>query len=248
VTTSTPRSPGGTASRSASLQVGAVVLSAALVLSAAILGFAFVEARSPAGTVKVVGAATLPFTSDIIKWRVQLVRAEAPGREVEGYARLSEDRERFLAALSDAGVAPGDVSVQAVTTNPVYGNDRRQTGVQLRQTVVVVSTDIEAVESLALDPGPLLRSGLGMEGSQLEYFYQDIAALKHSLLEAASADARSRAGEIVGDRLGSLRESRAGVFQIREPYSTEVQGYGVHTTATRRKEITVTVHATFGLR
>ena len=39
--------------------------------------------------------------------------------------------------------------------------------------------------------------------------------------------------------------ARAGVFQITEPYSTEVSDYGVHNTSTRVKEITVTVHATF---
>jgi hypothetical protein len=37
------------------------------------------------------------------------------------------------------------------------------------------------------------------------------------------------------------------VFQITEPYSTEVSGFGVHNTATRQKEITVTVHASFAL-
>jgi hypothetical protein len=35
------------------------------------------------------------------------------------------------------------------------------------------------------------------------------------------------------------------VFQITEPFSTEVSDFGVHNTATKRKEITVTVHATF---
>jgi hypothetical protein len=37
------------------------------------------------------------------------------------------------------------------------------------------------------------------------------------------------------------------VFQITEPFSTEVTDYGVHSTSTRSKEITVTVHATFSV-
>ena len=41
--------------------------------------------------------------------------------------------------------------------------------------------------------------------------------------------------------------ARAGVFQITEPYSTEVSGMGMYNTSTRRKEITVTVHASFAL-
>lgn len=39
--------------------------------------------------------------------------------------------------------------------------------------------------------------------------------------------------------------ARADVLQITGPYSTEVAGYGIHSTATRDKEISVTVHATF---
>lgn len=226
----------------------AALLAAALVVSAAVLGYAFVEGRTPPGSVKVVGAATVPFTSDVVKWQVQLVRSVPLGGEVEGYARLSEDRDRFLAALVEAGVADDDISVQPVTTNPRYDREGQPSGAQLRQTVMVVSADVDAVESLALDPGPLLRGGLGLEGSNLEYFFEGIAGLKRDLLAAAADDARARALEIAGDRLGGLIDARAGVFQIREPYSTEVQGYGIHATATRRKEITVTVHATYALR
>jgi hypothetical protein len=70
-------------------------------------------------------------------------------------------------------------------------------------------------------------------------------------VEEATQDAQRRADEIAGSagsRVGALLSARAGVFQITEPYSTEVSGFGVHCTATRRKEITVTVHGDFELR
>jgi hypothetical protein len=38
------------------------------------------------------------------------------------------------------------------------------------------------------------------------------------------------------------------VFQITEPYSTDVSDYGIYSTATRRKNVTVTVTASFSLR
>jgi len=38
---------------------------------------------------------------------------------------------------------------------------------------------------------------------------------------------------------------KAGVFQIIEPYSTEVESYGMYNTSSRKKDITVTVHAQF---
>jgi hypothetical protein len=102
-----------------------------------------------------------------------------------------------------------------------------------------------------LHPSDLISLGISPQSSTLEYFYSGIDALKHDLLAGASADARTRAGEIVMGTersVGALTAARAGVFQIREPYSTEVAGYGMHSTSTRKKEITVTVHATFALR
>lgn len=223
------------------------VIAMGMVASSGLLGYSFVEGRRPSGTVRVVGSATVPFQSDVIKWRVQLVRSVASGAESAGFESLRSDRQRFLDRLSTAGVSADEVALQPVTTNPVYDRDGRVSGMQLRQTFLVVSRDLEAVESLALDPGDLVRDGLGLEGSKLEYFFEGIGELKRSLLQQASADARARALEVGGDRLGPLVEARAGVFQIREPYSTEVQGYGVYDTQTRDKEITVTVHATFGV-
>ena len=154
----------------------------------------------------------------------------------------------MIERLTSAGVAPDAISLQPVTTNPVWDRDGQVSGTSLRQTVLVISTDLGAVEAVALDPGDLIGEGLGLEGSTLEYFYDEMAELKRSLLQQGAEDARARAREIAGNALGEMIEARAGVFQIREPYSTEVQGYGVYDTQTRDKEITVTVHATFGVR
>jgi hypothetical protein len=38
---------------------------------------------------------------------------------------------------------------------------------------------------------------------------------------------------------------RAGVFQINEPYSTDVAASGMYSTSTKAKEISVIVHAVF---
>jgi len=64
-------------------------------------------------------------------------------------------------------------------------------------------------------------------------------------------DAVARAHEIAGSgntKLGKLREARAGVFQITEPYSTEVSDYGIYNTSTRSKSISVTLTAIFKLQ
>jgi hypothetical protein len=82
----------------------------------------------------------------------------------------------------------------------------------------------------------------------LQYFSTRLADIKQDLLAKATRDARARAEKILSGTersLGKVTSLRAGVFQITEPYSTEVSGYGMYSTQTREKEITVTVHASF---
>jgi uncharacterized protein len=70
-------------------------------------------------------------------------------------------------------------------------------------------------------------------------------------LRTSLEPAKRRAEEIVGStggKVGGVTSARAGVFQITEPFSTEVSSFGVHNTSTRRKEITVTVHSAFRIR
>ncbi|HQB98599.1 MAG TPA: SIMPL domain-containing protein, partial [Candidatus Cloacimonadota bacterium] len=61
------------------------------------------------------------------------------------------------------------------------------------------------------------------QNSRLEYLYTKLPDLKKELLAAATEDALARAKEISGSansKLGKMREARAGVFQITEPFST----------------------------
>ena len=74
--------------------------------------------------------------------------------------------------------------------------------------------------------------------------------LKKELIGAATKDALARAKEVTSSaktRLGKLKTARSGVFQITEPYSTDVSDYGFYNTSTKAKSISVTVTAEFEL-
>jgi hypothetical protein len=228
--------------------LAAGILSLAIVLAGAIGGAFFYAAQAPRGEVRVVGSGTIPFESDQVKWTLTLVRQVPPTELMAGYAGLREDIDRIRTGLAALGLSADDLVVQPVSMEPWYGDRGAIGSYMARQTVSVMSNQVDAVESLARDPSGILGAGAALQSSQLEYFFSGLAELKHSLLAAATVDAEARAREIAGDQLGDLMEARAGVFQIREPWSTEVQGYGMYSTATRRKEITVTVHAAYWMR
>lgn len=227
----------------------AFVLGAAGILAAVVFGLFFRAARAERDTVQVTGAATERFESDVVKWSISISRQVPLDGVSRGYIALREDRTRVLERLSSAGISAESVSVQPVTANPRWDQFGSQTGFSLDQGLTVVAENGgRELEEVALDPGPLFESGVVLQFSRLEYFFSGIDELKHSLLGKATEDARRRAEEIAGGSglsIDRIAAARAGVFQITEPYSTEVSDYGVHNTTTRTKEITVTVHATF---
>lgn len=232
------------------LTAAALILAGGAVVAAAVFGAFFYQSRAQRDTVQVVGAATERFTSDIVKWRLMLARQVDAAVLASGYRELREDVSRVRAQLISAGIPDSAVSVQPVSANPMYNQSGSISSYQVVQGIVVISTDVAGIERWAHDPGTLLSDGVVLQASQLEYFYSALDTLKHSLLAAATADARQRADEIAGSadrRVGSIVSARAGVFQINEPFANEVSAYGMFNTATRQKEITVTVHSSFSL-
>jgi hypothetical protein len=227
--------------------LSASILAAGLTLAGSAGGAFFYAAQAPRGEVRVVGAATIPFESDRVKWTLTLMRRVPTTDPLSGYSLLKTDVDRLRAALLGMGLVERDLVIQPVSMEPWYA-DRGEIGSYMaRQTVSVISDRVEMVEGLAREPGGVLGQGTVLQGSQLEYFYSGLTELKRSLLAAATEDAEARAREIAGEELGELNDAQAGVFQIREPYSNEVQGYGMYSTSTRAKEITVTVRATYGM-
>lgn len=225
----------------------AIILGLGLVCAALVFGIFFHSARTGPQTISVVGAASENFDSDIVKWRVTFSRSVTTTGMQEGYRSIKGDVDRLKAALIEKGVPETDISEQAIESYPNYGQNGIS-GYTLQQGFFVISTDLTTIEELALNPDELLTSGALLQNSNLNYFSTKLADIKLELLAEAAKDARRRAEMIAESsniKLGPPTAMRSGVFQITEPYSTEVSGYGMYNTQTKQKEISVTVHATF---
>lgn len=227
-----------------------IILGVSLIVSSAVFGVFFYRSRLPQKTVRVVGAATQRFESDVVKWRVTLNRNTGLNDVKSGYDLINRDCQTFVSLMTANGIAEKDISVQPINTNQMM-NQNGPTGYNIQQSIYLVSRDIPTVERLALNPGALSDRGIILQSSSLEYYFSKLPDIKKEMLAAATRDAQSRAVEIAkstGDRIDKIESARVGVFQITEPYSTEVADYGVYNTSTRVKDITVTVNVVFTLR
>ena len=221
-----------------------------LVFAAVIFGSFYYAGRLVDRNLKVVGAAEKTFQADTAKWKLGLLRTAPDDGVADASRRLKADVAGVLASFEDQGIPADAITVHPVELQQRYGN-RGPEGYEIRQGLTVVSQNVGALEKLATNPDFILGRGLLLQSSRLEYYASRLAELKRELLGLAAVDAKKRAASVAAAldrRVGDLRASRAGVFQITEPLSTEVSHFGRHSTDTREKRIAVTVHAEFGIR
>ncbi len=230
--------------------VEAAILAAGLVIGFTIFGIFFFQTRSQNDTISVVGSATKRFEADIVKWRITFGRTAELSDLQSGYVKMQRDLQLIRDQLKQNNISEQDLTLQPVTTNPNYSQYGQISSYNLTQNIFLISKDIPMVEKMALNPSKLFEEGIILHGSYLEYYNSNIADIKRELLAEATKDARARAEEIAknsGVSIAKVMAARVGVFQITEPYSTEISDYGMYSTSTRVKDITVTVRVTFGI-
>lgn len=229
----------------------ALILSVCIIIAFAVFGAFFYQTRAQTDTITVVGSASKEFTSDLIKWHIQISRMLDVANPIESYRQIKRDAQLLIELLMSNGIEEKEITLQPIAKDTIYGAMGGVQGYQLVQRGYILSANISKVESLALNPDALFEKGLLLDYSNLEYFYSKLSDLKRELLAQATSDARGRAEEIAkgsGATIDKIVSARAGVFQITEPYSTEVSDYGVYSIATKEKDITVTVRATFSIK
>ncbi|MEO0074114.1 MAG: SIMPL domain-containing protein [candidate division WOR-3 bacterium] len=229
----------------------ALVLGIAFVLGMGVIGRDIIYARLGSPAVRVVGSASRLVESDVVKWRITIGRNTGVADVRSGYAALRRDHDLLIAFLTRSGIPQSEIAIQPVNRGNNYDNEGRITGYSLSQSFDIVSTRIDTVERLALNPDVLYDQGVSLQSSHLEYYLSRLPEIKRELLAEATLDAKARAEEIArnaGRTVGKIADARAGVFQITEPYSTDVSDYGIYSTTTRQKSVRITVSASFTMR
>lgn len=232
-------------------QKSAFIIGAAVVISAVILGIFFYSARSVSNTIRVTGYATEEFQADVVKWNFQLSSTVSLDRLTQGYDEMREKLTMFRKIWNSKNLKVDEFNIQPIQVQKRYGEYGKITGNILQQNIYIISKEIDSIEKIAINPDEFTKNNIAFEYSRIEYFSTHLPELKKQLLSLAMINARERANEIVsaaGGSIEKLRSAYSGVFQITEPFSTEISGYGMYNTSSRKKSIKVTVTATFALK
>ena len=239
----------------------ALILGLCIVASCTVLAIGLSRFRSESvHTIAATGSASVDFESDIIIWRGSFSAQDYTSKDA--YDKIKNDAAVVKKYLLDNGINENEIVFNSVsiwkTYRDIYDDNgnyigREQDGYSLNQSVDVSSNDIDKVEKISRDISVLLESGVEFESQSPEYYYTGLDDLKLALIEQATANSRERINimaENSGAKLGKLRNSNLGVFQITATNSgTSSYSYdGAFDTSSRYKTASITVKLEYDLK
>jgi uncharacterized protein len=209
------------------------------------------DARHTNDTIVITGSARKPIASNLVQWSLS-VDAGAPKPAVAA-KRLRQEATAVVAFLRGAGIRSSEILPHVVETDVVVTpitKHKTRTTYHASQRLEVSTGQLDVVQAAATRLGDLLERGIQVSAEPLAFISTDLEQAKLDALTAATAEARRRAEILVkglGGKLGPMRASSLGVYQITPRNSTDVSDYGINDTSSRLKDVTAVVSATFAV-
>lgn len=241
--------------------LSALIIGICIVASCGAIAFGLLHFKSDSEhTISATGSASIDFEADTIIWRGTYSAWALSSKDA--YKKIRKDADRVMDYLLDNDLSEDEIVFNSVDITQNYkenyddnGNyiGSEPNGYTLTQSVIITSNNVEIVEKISRDISSLLDSGVELTSGSPEYYYSDLDALKLSLIDKASENARERI-EIVannaGAKVGKLKNSNLGVFQITAKNSgTGSYSYdGAFDNTSRYKTATITVRLEYDLK
>jgi hypothetical protein len=246
---------GGNFFKNSQIIILGICIAAATIASSVILSGGFMKVmKFTREQISVTGSATKEIRSDYIVWRGEFSRREADLKSA--YAGLKADLEEVMTYLHSKNVKDDEITICQVITETIYkknekGNDTNDIqGYRLVQGVEIRSNDVSKIDEVTREVTELIDQGIEFTSPAPEYFYTKLDELKIEMLAKATNNAKQRAESMVsatGNKIGSMRSARMGVFQITPATSTEVSDWGMNDTSSLDKKVMAVVTTSFAI-
>ncbi len=236
-----------------------LTLSLAAIAIAAIFTLVYFNRNKADDIINVTGLGSVDFESDRIYWESSINAYD--GNLQAAFNALKQSRAIVMEYLQGEKISDKEMTlgpVEIIKENKqVYSSSGEFLGetfsrYRLTQEIKIESTDIDRIEKVSRNITELINKGVEVYSEAPDYFYTRLADLKLELIATATSDAKERAKKVTlnaGSKLGKLRYSNIGIFQITERNSSgEVSWEGEYNTKARYKTANVTVKVQYQLR
>ena len=241
--------------RNSQIIILGICIAAATIVSSVILSQGFLKVmKFTREQISVTGSAQKEIRSDLVVWRGSFTRRDTDLKAA--HQRLKEDLETVKAYLLGKGISEKELTIYQVATIIIYKKNEKGydtsdiQGYQVLQGFEVKSKDVDKITQISREATELIEKGIELDSLLPEYFYTRLDELKIEMLAKASENAKARAENMIkatGNKIGSIRSAKMGVFQITPVNSTAVSDYGVNDTSTLEKKVTAVVTVSFAI-
>lgn len=227
-------------------------LAIGLIVSAYIIGSS-IKAIKSYNKIEVKGYAEKEIISDLGIWQGDCSSTFSTDL-ITAYKKLQDNVNRTINFLINKGVSRKEIQTSSVTTNKHFKiNEKGFTtniieGYTLTQRIIVTSQNVELIKILGNEATEIIQEGVELYSDPPQFFYTKLDTLKIEMLGDAAKDAKKRAeklAESTNSKVIGISSARQGIFQITDPYTTDVSDYGYNDTYSIRKVIKAVVTIEF---
>lgn len=200
--------------------LGAVgIFSAALITSGYLLGDGLRRAKSAERSISVRGVSERDVTADLATWTISFSQ-EGPDLNAVN-ARADQQSAAVRRFFNSAGFRPTDISDSGVSFNRTHvTNDegqRVETRITVTRSVQLRTTEVMKAQKAHERLPALLREGVELDGSNLNYSFTKLNQLKPEMIAEATKRARDSAEQFARDSgasVGQIRTASQGYFSV----------------------------------
>lgn len=236
------------------LLIGLFFLALSIVISTMIVSHTAIKIKRTSETITVTGSAKQAIVSDFVTWKGSV---STRGKTMQdGYREISKYMTRIKEYFSEAELPDSIITFSSISSYSIneYDHNGRDTGrilgYNVTQSFEIKSNHVERITDISRSITDLMQEGIPLNSFPPRYIYTRLAEMRIEMLADATRDAKLRAEKIAsgtGQKVGTVKEARMGVFQVTPRHSTAVSDYGMYDTSTIEKDITAVVRVSFAL-
>ena len=196
------------------------IFSASLIVTGYFIKGGLIKIKSSDRFVTVKGLAEQDVRADLAIWSIQFKVAD--NELAAAQAELKRQSNIINNFLISHGLNKDEISVSNVMINDAFAQQYQQNNIAARyaidKTILVRTTNIDAIETAAQKLGDLIAEGVIVGyGSLPQYSYTKLNEIKPEMIAAATLNAREAAEQFANDSgasVGAIRSATQGYFSI----------------------------------
>lgn len=196
--------------------LGAVgIFSFGLVTSGYLLGDGLRRAKMAERSVTVRGVSERDVTADLATWSVSF---SDEGTNLEPVQSSVDAKSRAVRQFfQNAGFKPEDISDTAINASSNFDRDRKEERVTVSRSIQLRSRDVMRVRAAYARQSELIRAGVPINGSNVNYVFTKLNDLKPEMIAEANRNARRSAEQFArdsGSDVGAIKNASQGYFSV----------------------------------